>query len=109
MNLHLAEISTQIAPGAIAALVCDGAGWHQTGSKLNVPDNILMLPLPPYAPELNPMENVWDYLRANKLSTGLWDDYNKIVDACCEAWNWFVNDQERIRSIGSRDWATVNV
>jgi hypothetical protein len=68
MNLHLAEISTQVTPGSIAALICDGAGWHQSGGALTLPDNIVLLPLPPYSPELNPMENVWDYLRANKLS-----------------------------------------
>jgi DDE superfamily endonuclease len=109
MNLHLAEISTQVAPGAVAALICDGAGWHQTGGSLTLPDNIVLLPLPPYAPELNPMENVWDYLRANKLSTGVWDDYDEILEACSEAWNWFVNDADRIRSIGTREWATVSL
>jgi hypothetical protein len=109
MNLHLAEISTQVAPGAIAALICDGAGWHQTGGTLKLPDNIVLVPLPPYAPELNPMENVWEYLRANKLSTGVWDGYDQILDACSDAWNWFVNDPDRIRSIGTRDWTTVNV
>jgi hypothetical protein len=58
MNEHLKEISTQVASGAHAALVCDGAGWHQMGEKLQVPDNITLIPLPPYAPELNAMENV---------------------------------------------------
>jgi hypothetical protein len=109
MNLHLAEISTQVAPGSVAALICDGAGWHQTGGKLTLPDNIVLLPLPPYAPELNPMENVWDYLRANKLSTGVWDDYGQILAACSGAWNWFVKDPDRIRSIGAREWATVKL
>jgi len=66
MNLHLQEISTQISPGACAALICDGAGWHQLGGALEVPDNIVLLHLPPYCPELNPMENAWAYLRANK-------------------------------------------
>src|SRR5215469_6940181 len=68
MNEHLKEISTQVAPGAHAVLVCDGAGWHQPGKRLRLPHNISLLPLPPYSPELNPMENVWDYLRGNKLS-----------------------------------------
>jgi transposase len=63
-NLHLAEISAQVAPGSIAALICDGAGWNQRGGEIRLPDNIVLLPLPPYAPELNPMKNVWDYLRA---------------------------------------------
>ena len=66
MNAHLAEIARTVAPGAHAVLVLDGAGWH--GAKaLTVPDNISLLHLPPYSPELNPVENVWAYLRANKL------------------------------------------
>lgn len=109
MNLHLAEISSQVKTGSIAAIICDGAGWHQSGGELNVPSNIVLLPLPPYAPELNPMENVWEYLRANKLSAGIWDGYDEIVEACADAWNWLMDDPHRIRSIGSRDWATVNV
>jgi hypothetical protein len=109
INLHLAEISTQVAPGSIAALICDGAGWHQSGGELKLPPNIVLLPLPPYAPELNPMENVWDYLRANKLSAGVWDSYEEILAACADAWKWLVDDPGRIRSIGTREWATVNI
>jgi hypothetical protein len=108
MNEHLEEISTQVSPGAHAVLVCDGAGWHQPGKRLRVPDNITLLPLPPYAPELNPMENVWDYLRGNKLSSLVWDSYEAIVHACKDAWNFLVNDPQRIVSIGTRDWASVN-
>jgi hypothetical protein len=60
MNLHLQEISTQVSPGAFAVLTLDGAGWHQVGDRLTVPDNIALLHLPPYSPELNPVENVWE-------------------------------------------------
>ena len=109
MNLHLAEISTQIALGAIAVLVCDGAGWHQTGGALIVPGNIVLLHLPPYSPELNPMENVWDYLRQNKLSALVWNSYDEILDACETAWNWLIADPARITSIGTRPWACVNL
>jgi len=109
MNEHLKVISTQVAPGAHAVLICDGAGWHQTGGRLMVPDNITLLPLPPYAPELNPMENVWQYLRANKLSRLVWASYDAIVTACCEAWLFLINDPERIRSIGNREWACVSI
>ena len=79
MNLHLAEISTQVAAGARAVLICDSAGWHQTGGALVVPENILLLNLPPYSPELNPMENVWDCLRQNKPCSLVWDSYDDIV------------------------------
>ena len=106
---HLDEISTQVTPGAHAVLVCDGAGWHQTGGRLRVPNNITLLPLPPYAPELNPMENVWEYLRGNKLSRLVWDSYEAIVTACNDGWDFLINDPDRIRSIGHRNWACVNV
>ncbi len=108
MNLHLAEISTQVSPGATAVVVCDGAGWHQLGGELAVPDNIVLLHLPPYCPELNPMENVWDYLRSNKLCATIWNSYDEILEACRKAWLFLVNDPDRIRSIGTRHWATVN-
>lgn len=109
MNEHLIEISAQVAPGAHGVLVCDGAGWHQNGKRLIVPDNITMLRLPPYAPELNPMENVWAYLRTNKLCALVWDSYDAIVDACRSAWHFLVNDPIRIQSIGTRDWACVSL
>ena len=109
MNLHLQEISTQVSRGAVAAPICDGAGWHQAGGELERPDNIVMIELPAYAPELNPMENVWAFLRANKLCARVWDSYDEIQQACLDAWNFLIDDPERIRSIGTRDWATVNV
>lgn len=109
MNVHLAEISAQVARGAHAVLVLDGAGWHQAGERLVVPHNITLLSLPPYAPELNPMENVWKYLRENKLCSLVWDTYDAIVQACLAAWQFLVEDPPRIRSIGGRQWACVNV
>ena len=109
MNEHLNEISTQVAPGAHAVLICDGAGWHQAGERLLVPNNITLLHLPPYAPELNSMENVWEYLRGNKLSRLVWESYDAIVIACKEGWDFLINDPDRIRSIGYRAWACVNV
>ena len=105
MNLHLAEISTQVARGARAVLVCVGAGWNQRGKQLRVQDYITLISLPPYSPELNPMETVWDYLRQNKLCALVWDSYDDIVDACKTAWNWLIADPARITSIGEREWA----
>ena len=109
MSIHLQEISSQVAPGAQAVLILDGAGWHQRGGDLVVPENITLLSLPPYAPELNPMENVWDYLRGNKLCALVWDSYDAIVEACQKAWRFLVDDPGRIRSIGTREWACVSV
>jgi hypothetical protein len=109
MNEHLKEVSAQVAPGAHAVLICDGAGWHQPGKRLKVPANITLLALPPYSPELNPMETVWEYLRANKLCALVWDTYEDIVAACKSAWQFLIDDPDRVRSIGTREWAWVNV
>jgi hypothetical protein len=95
MNAHLAEISTQVAPGAQAVLLLDRAGWHQRGKRLCIPANITLLDLPAYSPELNPMETVWEYLRGNKLSALVWDTYDAIVDACVGAWHFLIDDPER--------------
>jgi len=106
MNAHLAEIARTVAPGAHALLVLDGAGWHG-GKDLVVPHTISLLTLPPYAPELNPVENVWQFLRSNWLAISVFDGYDAIVDACCAAWNRFANDPATVASITSRTWAQV--
>lgn len=108
MNLHLAEIGATVAPGAHAVLTIDGAGWHQTGGRLVVPPNITLLHLPPYSPELNPVENVWAFLRSNKLSNRVFESYDAIVDACCDAWNWLIDQPECIATIASRPYAQVS-
>ena len=105
MSLHLAEIGTQVAPGAHAVITLDGAGWHQPGEKLRVPHNISLLPLPPYSPELNPVENIWRFLRQNHLANRIFDHYDAIVDACCNAWNALTAAPDTIRSIAKRPWA----
>jgi hypothetical protein len=74
-----------------------------------VPDNIRLLRLPPYSPELNSMENVWDFLRANKLCNLVWNTYDEIVDPYETAWLFLTNDPDRIRSIGTRNGACVSL
>jgi hypothetical protein len=84
-------------------------GLAGTGQKcLQVPDNITLVKLPPYSPELNPMENVWAYLRSNKLAISVFDTYEEILEKCAQAWNFFANDSQRITSITKRDWIKVN-
>ena len=108
MTLHLAEIARAVAPGAHAVLVLDGAGWHSS-KNLVVPDTITLLPLPPYAPELNPVENVWHYLRANKLAITVFETYADIVNTCCDAWTFFATNPAAVTSITSRTWAQVSL
>ena len=109
MQYFVAEIGKQVRPEAHAVLVCDGAGRHQTGERLTVPPNLSLLRLPPYAPELNPIENVWEYLRGNQLSMRVWDSCEAILDACCDAWNRFLADLSRVASVTTRDWASVTI
>jgi transposase len=72
-----------------------------------VPKNMTLTFLPSRAPELNPVENVWQYLRQNWLSNRVFDTYEAIIDAACAAWRKLVAQPEIITSIGLRDWAHV--
>ena len=104
MSLHLAEIANEITPGWHAVLLLDQAGWHMSKS-LVVPSNITLVALPPKCPELNPVENVWQFMRDNWLSNRVFTSYDNVVDHCCEAWNKLTDQPWRIMSIGLRDWA----
>ena len=85
MALHLAEISLAVALGAHAVVLMDRAGWHMTG-KLDIPDNISIVALPAKCTELNPVENIWQFMRDNWLSNRVFTSHDNIVDHCCEAW-----------------------
>ena len=97
-------IDPHLDPGCHAVLILDQARWH-TPQKLVVPQNITLLPLPSKAPELNPVENLWQFMRENWLSNRIFKSYDDIVDLCCEAWNKVVDQPWRIMSIGLRKWA----
>jgi transposase len=104
MELHLEEISQIVALGAHAVVVMDQAGWHTSG-KLDVPANITILALPSRSPELNPVENIWQFMRDNWLSNRVFKSHNDIVDHCCDAWNKTIDQPWKIMSIGHREWA----
>jgi hypothetical protein len=104
MSVHLAEIAAMVAPGRHAVLLLDQAGWHLS-DQVAVPPNITLLPLPPKCPELNVMENVWQFMRDNWLSNRIFQAHDDIVEHCCRAWNKLVDQPWRIMSIGLRDWA----
>ena len=106
MQLHLEEISRHVAESAHAVLLLDRAGWHTT-AKLDVPRNITPIFLPSRAPELNPVENVWQFLRGNWLSNLVFETYDDIIDAACDAWRKLIAQPEIITSIGMRDWAHI--
>jgi transposase len=104
MQYHLDEISRTVRRGAHAVLLLDRAGWHTTG-QLNVPKNISLVFLPSRAPELNPVENLWQHMRQTWLSNRVFDSYDAILDASCDAWLRITDQPSQIKSIGMRKWA----
>jgi transposase len=106
MQAHLDEIALHVAKGAHAVLLLDRAGWHTTGA-LVWPKNVTPILLPSRSPELNPVENIWQYLRANWLSNRVFETYADILDAACDAWNRLSALPTVITSIGTREWAHI--
>ncbi len=104
MSAHLAEVALAVDANAHAVVLLDQAGWHLS-AKVQVPDNITLMPLPPRSPELNPVENIWQFMRDNWLSNRVFTSYENIVATCCEAWNNLIDEPWKIMSIGLRQWA----
>ena len=104
MQLHINEIARHVAKRAHAVLLMDRAGWHTT-ANLIWPRNITPILLPSRAPELNPVENIWHYLRQNFLSNRVFDTYADIINAACDAWRNLIAQPKTITSIASRNWA----
>jgi len=103
MSQFLAKLSASLAPDAHAVLVLDQAGRHGARA-LVIPDTITLVPLPPYSPELNPVERLWLYLRERYLSHRLLDDHDAVVDARCHAWRALTQEPGRIQSLTSYPW-----
>ena len=104
MNKFLEDLSLIIQGNRHVALLMDNAGWH-TANKLTVPSNITLIPLPPYAPELNAMEQVWEWIKSHFLSNQCYyGAYEDIVTMACSAWNQLSKDVELVKSIMYRDW-----
>jgi hypothetical protein len=109
--------SPRVAPGGSAPPIPSVARRSRSGresrtvrsqgDKLKVPNNISLLPQPPSSPELNPQENIWQFLRQNYLPNRIYDTYEALVDACREAWNDLIATPGRITSMASisREWA----
>jgi transposase len=98
MNHHLCEISGQVAADAHAVVILDGASWHNSHG-LVVPGNITLLALPPYSPELNPVERIWHYLRSHWLANSVFRTLADIMDACEVVWNRFATNTGLVRSL----------
>lgn len=101
MNHHLRFISERVEPDVHVVLVLDQAGWHRS-KGLRVPENVTLLHLPPYSPELNAVERLWAFLKSHYLSNRAYDNYDHLFQACGKAWNQLT--PERLRSICRTQW-----
>jgi hypothetical protein len=109
MDLFLAELARAIPGGTHAVLVLDRAGWHVSGDLI-VPANLTLAHLPPYSPELNPVERVWLYLRERWLSHRvLAGGHEAVLDAACAAWNALLAEPGRLRSLTYYPWLPTSV
>lgn len=95
-NVFLDMLSKELKPGEHAVLILDQAGWHRS-RKLRMPDNVTGLLLPPYSPELNPVENLWHYLRSHHLSNRSYRDYDHLLEAGTDAYRKLTPD--RIKTV----------
>ena len=107
MNVLLSELSKIVSPGKHAVIVLDNAAWHKS-KGIKLPPNISILPLPPYSPELNPVEQIWEQLRQQSLANRAFSDYKDIENACIDAWNAFTGVVGAIKQLCSRSWAIIN-
>ncbi|HDY8106446.1 TPA: IS630 family transposase [Vibrio vulnificus] len=100
---HLKQLSAVTEKGRHAVAIMDGAGWH-TNDIAEPFDNVSIIKLPPYSPELNPIEQMWSWLRQHSLANQSFADYEDIVSKVCRAWNSFLECSARVRQMCSRRW-----
>jgi transposase len=98
INQFLDQFSRALPPDVQAVLVWDGAGYHRS-NQLVVPDNVTLLSLPPYSPELNPIENLWHYLKSHHWSNRAYPDYDALFDAAEKGWRAVCLQPNQVQTI----------
>ena len=107
MALHLNEISKLTPEGRHAGVLIDNAGYHRS-KELPQFDNLTLIPLPPYSPEINSAEEIWERLRAQDLSNYVFKNCEDIINKCCEEWNELLSEVGRLKSLCARSWAVIS-
>jgi transposase len=102
MNIHLREIGRKVGNKRHAVIVLDQASWHRT-KMLQIPSNLSLLPLPPYSPELNPIERLWLWMKDHYWSNMAFKDEREIVREGCKAWKKL--NKKIIKSVCKTRWA----
>ncbi len=102
MSLFLAHTAAQF-PNDYCVMLLDGAGWH-TALDLQVPPSMQLLPLPPYSPELNPVEHIWDHLRENHFGNRVFRSLDEVVEQLCLGLRQLHRQPKLVQSMTSFDW-----
>jgi len=105
MNVFLEQFAAEVSPDVQVVMIWDQAGFH-CSKELRIPANVTILPLPPYSPELNPIENLWHYLRSHHWSNRVYDTYDDLRTAACEAWQATCLDADLITSVCNAPYVT---
>ena len=98
VNVYLKQFARELAADVHAVLIWDQAGFHKS-SELDVPENVTIIELPAYSPELNPVENLWQYLRSHYWANRSYKDYDDLRKAACDAWQRVCLTAEVVKSI----------
>jgi transposase len=106
MSQHIKQISNATEKGRHAVVIMDGASWHAEDVASDF-DNVSIIKLPPYSPELNAIEQVWSWMRQHHLANQAFKNYEEIVDKVCHAWNCFLDNSQRVRKMCSRSWHSL--
>ena len=106
MNRHLRDVGRELPDGKHAVMVLDGAGWHKS-KDLEIPSNVSLLHLPPYSPELNPIETVFPVLKHRHFANRVFENAEHVRKTVTEVWDTFSHKTEEIMRITRRDWARL--
>lgn len=105
INRFFEQFEQEIDPNVHVVMIWDQAGYH-CSKQLRLPKNLTVLALPPYSPELNPIENLWHYLRSHHWSNRSYDDYDALRQAACDAWQATCLDPQIIKSVCNAPYLT---
>ena len=98
INAFFVEFAKEVDPGVHVVMVWDQAGFH-TAKAVELPENVTLLPLPPYSPELNPIENLWHYLKSHYWSNRAYAGYDALLQAAVQGWQDTCLDAEKVKAI----------
>ena len=104
INTLLEQFSKTLGDDEHAVRVWDGAGFHRSG-KLQVPENVTLIQLPPYSPKLNSIENLWHFLKSHHWSNRAYDDFGHLIEAAEQAWSTICLDATIMKTICNAPYA----